>query len=129
MFQLQPSAAIEPEHYRQETLSLAGHLARYIAEGDEVAFQIGCLLLQVIEHIKYLVSVQASQKAVDMAINGVLDHAFSRGIVVDYPTIDDETSARPSGSSRDRSQTEQLGFAFSTNPAVLSGLVSSLWSL
>ncbi|KAH6879669.1 hypothetical protein BKA70DRAFT_1447702 [Coprinopsis sp. MPI-PUGE-AT-0042] len=126
---LQPSTVIEPERYREETLSLAGCLARYIAEGDDVAFQIGCLLLQVIERIKYLVSVQASQKAVDMAINRVLDHAFSRGIIVDYPTIDDETSARPTGSSHDRSQAEQLGFAFSTNPAVLSSLVSSLWSL
>ncbi|KAH6902501.1 hypothetical protein BKA70DRAFT_1228817 [Coprinopsis sp. MPI-PUGE-AT-0042] len=69
---LQPSTVIEPERYREETLSLAGCLARYIAEGDDVAFQIGCLLLQVIERIKYLVSVQASQKAVDMAINRVL---------------------------------------------------------
>ncbi|KAH6914632.1 hypothetical protein BKA70DRAFT_1419592 [Coprinopsis sp. MPI-PUGE-AT-0042] len=131
---LQPLTVAEPEFYRRQTLSLAGQLAHYITEGDEAAYQIGCLVIQVIERIKHLVSMQASQRAVDMAINRVLDHAFSRGIIVDYPCIDDEASSRPTPSQRhhfglphDRSQTEQLGFAFSTNPAVLSPLVASLW--
>jgi hypothetical protein len=129
--------------YHQEMLDLfADNLAEQVVEADDTAYQIGQLVMRTIGLIQHLVKVQNRRKAAEMAIDNALAHAYTDNHHLDYPSgLIDQAVANgtrlrssrklevehPSSPLRDRYKTERLGFAFASNPGIVSIVVSNLW--
>jgi hypothetical protein len=122
-------------------------LAEHTIEVEDTAQHLGLLLLQAIELVTHLASVQAGQRELQSTLNSVVRHAYNEGISIQIPSVDLEVHSRrtqatrgpsPSGhlqfnegslprTTQDlRYQTQRLGLAFSNNPAVLSDVVHKI---
>jgi hypothetical protein len=124
--------------------------ANQAVEAEETAYQLGKVILEAIELIQRLALVEGRRNEAQTALNEVLDHASNQGIEVDLlqPSIESHarrghpqplpvfgehqrSSARHSATQTTehfRHQTQCLGFTFSNNPSILSGLLDRIWA-